>query len=61
MLTKLLTIVGLLLLVWVLYRGVKGNPQAFSRENLGKSFTTLGVLALGLIALVAAAVMFLKR
>lgn len=61
MLTNILTIVGVLLLIWVLYRAVKGNPQAFSRENLGKSFTTLGLLGLGLIVLVAFAVMLLKR
>lgn len=44
----------------MLYRGIKGNPEAFSKENLGKSFTTLGIMAIGLIALFALAVLFLK-
>lgn len=61
MFTKILTIIGIALLIWMLYRGIKGNPEAFSRANLSKSFTTLGLLALGLIAIVSLAVMFLKR
>lgn len=60
MLMQILSIIGILLLVWVLYRSIKSNPQAFSRENLSKSFSTLGLLALGLIALISLAVMFLK-
>ncbi len=61
MFTKILTIIGIALLMWMLYRGIKGNPEAFSRVNLSKSFTTIGMLALGLIAVVSLAVMFLKR
>jgi len=61
MLNNILTIVGVALLIVVLYRGIKGNSQAFSRENLSKSFTTLGLLGIGLIALVALTILFLKR
>lgn len=59
MLTKILVLVGIVLLIWMLYRGIKGNPESFSKENLGKSFTTLGIMAIGLIALVTLAVWFL--
>jgi len=58
---NILSALGVILLIWVLYRGVKGNPQAFSKENLNKSFLTMGVLALILIALVAFTVMMLKK
>ncbi len=58
--TSILFIIGGALLVWMGYRMIKGNPDAFSRENLSKSFTTVGVLALILIGVVALAVLVLK-
>ena len=61
MLVNLLTTLGIVFLIWVLYRGVKSNPQAFSGENLNKSFLTMGVLGLVLIALVAFAVLLLRH
>lgn len=61
MLVNILIVIGILLLLWVLYRNIKGNPDAFSAMNLNKSFTTLGILALLLIAVVALAVMLLKH
>ena len=56
-------ILGLLaagLIVWVLYRAIKGKPQMFSRENLGKSFSTMGLLGLLLIAFIALLVLMLR-
>jgi len=47
-------------LIWWLYKRVKGSPKAFSGENISKSFFTMGVLALILIAFVAALVFFLR-
>lgn len=61
MLVQILVILGIAALIWLLYRGIKSNPQAFSRENLSKSFTTLGVLGLALIAVIAFAVMMLRH
>ena len=61
MLTEILLILGIAALLWLLYRGVKSTPQAFSRENLSKSLTTLGILGLILIAVVAFAVMMLRH
>ncbi len=45
---------------WLMYRHIRSSPQAFSKENLSKSFFTLGILALGLIALIWVLVIFLK-
>lgn len=48
------------LIVWLLYRSIKGRPEQFSRENLSKSFSTMGGLALVLIAFVAFLVFLLR-
>lgn len=57
-------ILGLLaaaLIVWVLYRNIKGRPDQFNRENLAKSFSSMGVLALLLIGFVALLVIMLRH
>lgn len=61
MFTNILAIIGIALLVWMLYRGIKGNPDAFSKDNLNKSFMTMGILALILIGVIAFAVIMLKK
>lgn len=58
--TLLFIVIVAALLGWMLYRQIRGNPQAFSRENLSKSFYTLGILALLLIAFIALLVMMLR-
>ncbi len=58
---KLLFFIGALLMAVLLYRQIKGNPQAFSRESLGKSIFTLGVLALFLICFIGFLVMMLRN
>ncbi len=49
-----------LFIIWRIYGTMKTNPQLFSKENLTKSFTTAGVLALILIGFVATLVLLLK-
>ena len=49
------------LLVYNLYRSVKGNPNAFSTKNLAKGSYTLGLLAMALIGLIAFCVMIIKN
>lgn len=49
---QILGLLGAGLIVWVLYRNIKGRPEQFSREKLSKSFSTMGVLALLLIGFV---------
>ena len=46
---QVLGLVGAALIVWVIYRSIKGRPDQFSRENLTKSFSSMGLLALILI------------
>lgn len=56
-------ILGLLaagLILFFLYRSIKGNPQVFNKDNLNKSVYVMGILALGLIAFIALLV-FLVR
>ena len=50
---QLLGLMGAALIVWVIYRSIKGRPEQFSRHNLTQSFSTMGILALVLIAFVA--------
>lgn len=57
---QLLAVIGAGLIIWILYRTIKGRPEQFSRENLSKSFSTLGVLALILILFVAMLVMIVR-
>ena len=49
---QLLALIGAAMIVWVIYRNIKGRPEQFSRENLTKSFSTMGILALVLIVFV---------
>ena len=50
---QILGLVAAGFIVWMLYRMIKGRPEQFSKENLNKSFYTLGLLALLLIGFVA--------
>lgn len=47
-------------LLWRLYRVFKENPSLLSKENLSKSFSTMGVIALLLIGFVATLVMLIR-
>ena len=57
---QILALIGAALIVWVLYRHIKGRPDQFSRDNLSKSFSSLGILALLLIGFVGLLVMMLR-
>lgn len=56
-----LTLLGCGLLTWLTYRTLKGHPELLSKENLSKSFTLMGILALALIAVIGLAVLLLKQ
>lgn len=58
---QVLGLLGAGLLVWYMYRTVKNRPELFSRANLTKSFSTLGVLALILIVFIAILVLILRN
>ena len=50
---QLLAIVSAVLICWLIYTTVKGQPNVFSRANMSKSLTSMGLLALVLMAFVA--------
>ena len=57
---QILALLGAGLIAWIIYRGIKGRPEQFSRENLNKSFTTLGILAVILIVFVGLLVLMVR-
>ena len=58
---QLLALVGVGLIIWLLYRTIKGQPEQFSRESITKSFWTLGVLGLILIVFVSLLILMLRH
>ena len=57
---QILAVIIGLFLVWLLYRQISGNKEAFTKDNFTKSARTLGLLALGLIAFVAFCILMLR-
>ena len=58
---QILGLLGAAMIIFVLYRTIKGRPDQFSKENLSKSFLTMGVLAIGLIGFIALLVLMLRN
>jgi hypothetical protein len=57
---KLIFIVLSIFIIWQLFVYLRANPEALSKNNLSRSFFTLGVLALILIAFVTGLVVLVK-
>jgi hypothetical protein len=57
---QLLAILGAGALIWWLWHYIRRNPGAFSAENLNKSFFSMGILAVILIAVVAVLVWIVR-
>lgn len=57
---QVLAIIAAIALTWFLYRAFKNNPEMFSAENFTKSFGSMGILALILIAFVSFCVILLR-
>lgn len=49
------------LIIWYLYTLIKNRPEQFSRANLGKSFSSMGFLALLLIGFIFLLVLILRH
>ena len=47
-------------IIWQLFHYVRANPQMFTKETLGRSFFTMGILALLLIGFVALCVVIVR-
>jgi hypothetical protein len=60
LMSQLLMLAAALFIGWMAYRFIRQNPGSLSRENVSKSVTTLGVLALLLIALVGFLVILIR-
>ncbi|MCH9756504.1 MAG: hypothetical protein K0U37_04870 [Gammaproteobacteria bacterium] len=58
---QLLALIGASLIAWFIYRAIKGSPEQFSRENLKKSFSSMGILALILIVFVGFLVLVARQ
>jgi len=57
---KLLALIAAGLLVWFLIRSIRSNPEMMSKQNISKSFSTMGFLALGLIAFITFLIVMLR-
>lgn len=58
---QLLALIGAGLILFVLYRFIKGRPELFNKESLNKSFSTMGGLALLLIGFIALLIFFVRH
>lgn len=58
--TQLLLLAAAVFIGWMCYRFIRHNPQSLSRQNVSKSLTTMGVLALLLIVFVAFLVLLVR-
>ena len=59
--SKIIAAVFFAFLIWYLYSQIKNNKEAFSKQNLGKSFHVMGLLALLLIVFIAVCVFVLRH
>lgn len=57
---QILTLLAAGFIAWFIYRTIKAQPEQFSRENLNKSFYTLGILGIILIGFVALLVLLVR-
>lgn len=48
-------------LIWLGVIFIRNNPQFFTKENMEKSFFSMGILTLGLIVFIALLVFLLKH
>lgn len=58
---KLLFVLLAVVLIWWMIGYVRHNPGSLSMNNVNKSLTTLGILALILIGFIALLVYFLRH
>lgn len=61
MLSKIAAVLFGVFLAFMLYRFVRSNPESLSKESLGKSFYSMGILAVALIVFIALVIMLLGR
>ena len=57
---KLLYLIGVIVLIGITVWVIRSNPKMFSKENLNRSFFTMGILALILIVFITLIVVLLR-
>lgn len=58
--TIILFLIGAILMLWLMTRMIRNNPDSFSKEKLGKSLYTIGILTLLLLAVIFFCVMLVR-
>lgn len=58
---QILGLLGAGLILFILYQTIKNRPEQFSKDNLNKSFLTMGLLAIGLILFVALLILMVRQ
>ena len=58
---EILGIIFAVLIIYMLFQTIKNRPDMFTKENLSKSFLTMGVLGLGLIGFVALLILSVRH
>jgi len=58
---QILGIMGAVAIIFILYQTIKNKPEMFSKENLHKSLSSMGVLALLLIGFVTLLIVMLRH
>lgn len=58
--TQLLLLIGAGALIWYLVHTIRSQPEVFSKQMFSKSFYTMGILAIVLIAFVAFCIFILR-
>ncbi len=57
---QILALVGAGLLIWYMIRTIRSQPEVFSKQMFSKSFYTMGILAVILIAFIALCIFILR-
>lgn len=57
---KILVIIIAIGLAWLTFRTLRANPAMLSKENLSKSFSTMGLLALALLGFIGLCIYLLR-
>ncbi len=60
-LNQILVLLTAIMVIWFTIRMIRGNPDAFHSESLHKSFFTMGILALILIAFIGICIWLLRN
>ncbi len=60
LLYQILGILAFIGLIFILYNKIKSRPDLFTKENLNKSFYTMGILALVLIGFIFLLILMLR-